>query len=743
MKIIKSKCVLKSKKLGFLVASIVLMTALSLTEVHAADIVNRYSGIDRYETAAKVCQDGWKQNSDYAVLVNGEDFPDALSAAPLAKKYNAPILLTGKDVLNMYTSVEIKRLNPKNIFIIGGKGVVSQSIEDAVKAQGIKVTRLSGADRFETALQVASKLGKANEIAVVNANDFHDGMSIAAIAALKGMPIILTDKNYMTNSVKKYIQSNKKVDQIYVIGGTDQISDSIMSLIPNAKRIGYGDAYERNASIIDAFQNEISTGTLYIASAKDFPDSLGASALAHRTSSPILFVDMPINNTTNNFLKSKIVNNIKILGGDGAVNYETEQIVKNLPLEVENTDNITDTIWQNEKYTPRQSMVITASDGNRKEVPVDWSLTKVNTTKPGIYTFNGKILGTDKTVMTTLIVKPLPYKIDDLNISVRGRTPNDLPETIKAVMTDGTTSNLPVNWDYGSQQVNKLGVYVFNGTVEHYTKKVKLTLTVNVLPENKKVTKIENIKVIVNKKSEFSLPGTVIATMDDNTKQSIPVASWGPEKVYPDHEGVYIYEGLVNGYNEKFSLMLIVKEENGVDPDDPDYPDNKDDVITDMESIETMQGEPYTLPPTAVDPATGKSLPITWRTISMDTNTVDRDNYSECRVSTISLEGTLKGSTNKVRINVVIRPKIVGVYSEDLHVTIKNSDYIGQIYKMPTTVRVIIGFNADGIPICKNAAVISWDPPYVDLGNPQRYYARGILKHYKEPVIITIDVTDQ
>ena len=84
-----------------------------------------------------------------------------MSAAPLAKKYEAPILLTGKDILNPYTSVELNRLNVKNVFIIGGKGVVSQSIEDSLKARGIKVTRIGGADRYETGVQVAQKLGKA------------------------------------------------------------------------------------------------------------------------------------------------------------------------------------------------------------------------------------------------------------------------------------------------------------------------------------------------------------------------------------------------------------------------------------------------------------------------------------------------------------------------------------------------------------------------------------------------------
>ena len=43
--------------------------------------------------------------------------------------------------------------------------------------------------------KLLKSLEKPSEIAVVNGDDFHDGLSIASIAALKGMPIILTSRD--------------------------------------------------------------------------------------------------------------------------------------------------------------------------------------------------------------------------------------------------------------------------------------------------------------------------------------------------------------------------------------------------------------------------------------------------------------------------------------------------------------------------------------------------------------------
>lgn len=733
--------VLKSKRIAAIVASVVLASAFSFTKVHAANTIIRYNGIDRYETSAKVCEDGWQKDTDYAVIVSGENFPDAMSAAPLAKKYEAPILLTDRDTMNPYTSVEINRLNVKNVFIIGGKGVVSQSIEDGLKARGIKVTRLGGADRYETGIQVAQKLGKPSEIAVVNGDDFHDGLSISSIAALKGMPVILTGRDYMPSVVKKYLQANKNVDQTYVVGGTEQVSDSVFSLMTNGKRIGYGDAYGRNTGVIDAFKNEISTGTIYIASARDFPDSLVATALAPKTSSVILYVDNPMADATKNFLQSKIVNNIKVLGGLGAISYDTQQAVESVPLGVANIDNVTDTIWQDQKYTPRPTIVVTASDGNVQEVPVSWNLAKVITTKPGIYTINGKLDGTDKTVITTLVVKALPIKIDDINARGVGGDPYSLPGTVNAQMSDGTISQVPVTWDYGTQQASKPGTYVFTGTVDHYARKIKLTLTASIPPQ---ILAIQDIKLKLSRLSDFNSSPyyfNVQAQMSDGNFKNVAV-SWNMSNIsdYPGFPGVYKCTGTVAGYDATVQAVLIIGGANDPTPDLPTTPDDPNTQvgnITNLSPMDVTQGDPYTLPATAADPASGKQMPVTWTTTNIDTSNVSTDDVETSRVSSMTFVGVLTGSNSRVGLVVNVRPKIVGIEPESLHQTIKKSDYYGINYQLPTKVKAVM---QDGSK--KNISVLSWDPPYINIGDAQTYNIRGKIKYFNNPVTLLLDVVN-
>jgi putative cell wall-binding protein/uncharacterized protein involved in tolerance to divalent cations len=737
----------KSKRLTFIVAVIAASLCFSAFKVKAETITTRYNGIDRYETAAKVCQDGWKSNSDYVVIVNGENFPDALSAAPLAKKFNAPILLTPSDMLNPYTSVEINRLGVKNAFIIGGRGVISQGIEDSIKSRGIKVTRLGGVDRYDTAIQIAGKLGKSNEVALINSNDFRDGMSISAIAAAKGMPVIPVDTYSMPASVSKYLQGYKKADQIYVVGGQDKISDSVISGLPNVKRIGGGDIYSSNIGVIDAFLGEISTDTIYVSSAKDFPDSLGASALAPGTDSPIVFVDDPMSYDTQNFLKSHIINNIKVLGGPGAISYESEQIAKNLPLGVASTENMTDTIVQNEKYTPRPTMVITASDGNKKEVNVDWNLTKINTSKPGIYTFTGTIHGTDKTVFTTLIVKPIAYKIDDLVETANSRQNFTVPTTIQAQMTDGSETQVPVTWDYGTQSGNKPGVYIFNGTVANYSKKVKLTLTVN-STTIATIKTINNIKATVSTKSSYTMPTTVSAIMTDGSTQNVAV-TWGAENKYGT--GVYTYQGTVSGYSGNVGLMLIVTGEGGQDPNDPNYPTNPTNPdVTDLgELAPIMQNDPY--PTTVIDPTTKKSVAVTWTdAVSIDSTFVDSTYLDDCRVAKFTLDGVISGN-RKVKATIGIIPKIITLNVDGntsnipaISINIKRSDYPSGVFNMndlATRINAVIN-KSDGTREAKNVHVLLWNPPVIDITDANTYYVTATIKHYNTPVTVTIKITN-
>lgn len=306
------------KKFSVAFYTIMVLVFALVTKVSAAPNSIRIGGVDRYETSVKVSQDSWNE-SDYVILASGEDFPDAICAVPLAKKYSAPILITKGNNLNSQVFDEIKRLKTKQVFIIGGEGVILPTIEKELNDNNINTIRIGGQDRYETSIKVAKELGQSDEIALTYGENFPDALSIAPIAAMKGMPIILTNTDFIPYSVKEYINGNA-IKKCYVLGGTGVVSNNSIKNIENVKRLNGSDRYETNIAIINEFSTDLNFKTTYLTSGEDFPDALCGSAAAGKSNSPIILIN------TNYFkgrslIKSKLsdIDYFKVLGGSGII----------------------------------------------------------------------------------------------------------------------------------------------------------------------------------------------------------------------------------------------------------------------------------------------------------------------------------------------------------------------------------------------------------------------------------------
>lgn len=298
--------------------AVLFIIILSNSKTAAAPSVQRLGGNDRYETSVKISQNKW-QNSDYIILVSGENFPDALSAATLAKKYNAPILLVEGTEIRIIIKNEILRLGAKNAIIVGGTGVISTKIDSQLKSIGIKFTRLQGKDRYETSLEVAKLIGTKNGVVLTSGENFPDAVSVAPIAAMKQMPILLVPKDKIPDATYKFINSGK-VTNCYVVGGLGAISDSAVNKLRNYKRLNGQDRYETNSAVINEFISNINFNATYVANGEGFADALSGSAAAAKTSSPIVLINNSIN-MQKPIVKSNIksVYSITMLGGEAVV----------------------------------------------------------------------------------------------------------------------------------------------------------------------------------------------------------------------------------------------------------------------------------------------------------------------------------------------------------------------------------------------------------------------------------------
>ena len=292
--------------------------------------INILAGEDRYETAIKVSNRGWK-SADNVVLVNSSAIVDALSATPFASSINAPILLTQKEVLNSDTEKEIKRLNAKNVYVIGGTSNIPESIVTKLKSMGIIVERISGDDRYETSLAVAKRLNNVSQIAVVNGvNGLPDAVSIAPVAAINNMPIVLSSQTQGVQVFDEYIKDNN-IQKSYVIGSTNAISDSIANKLPNPNRLGGIDRNQTNAIIIENFYKNSKLNNVFVAKdgmknndQKQLIDALAVGVLAAKENAPVVIVGNQLEKMQKSVLSSKTPTELTKVGAGGNENAFTE-----------------------------------------------------------------------------------------------------------------------------------------------------------------------------------------------------------------------------------------------------------------------------------------------------------------------------------------------------------------------------------------------------------------------------------
>lgn len=278
----------------------------------------RLAGQTRYETASAIAKQG--SQSDYAILAYGENYPDALASTPLAKKYNAPILLTTSNSLPACTKQALIDLQTKNVIVVGGTGVISSSIDIELQSMGINVTRIFGNDKYETAIKIAQQITTSSELFVCSSEDYPDALSVAPIAALKQIPIILVPRDYLPDSVKSYL-SSVNISKTYVIGYSDVIDDSVINQFSNSERILGSDKYNRNIAVNQKFNTEFSPDRICLATGEGFADALTGSAYAAKISSPIILINNATPENTKSYYQQRLANasNVSIFGGTAAV----------------------------------------------------------------------------------------------------------------------------------------------------------------------------------------------------------------------------------------------------------------------------------------------------------------------------------------------------------------------------------------------------------------------------------------
>lgn len=256
--------------------------------------LERLRGVDRIATSILAAREGYPSRAPTVVLARADAYPDALAGAPLAHARGGPLLLTGSGGLDPRTAAEIDRLGATQVVLLGGTAALSRQVEADLRARGFaddEVVRLSGRDRFGTAVAIARQL-PATDVLLAKGVDaggpgWVDALAASSVAALVERPILLTHPDRLPDATSRYLDAGE-VEAVDVVGGSAAVSDAVVEdlrsrpTLDDVERVAGRDRFATSLALAEfALQLGADPTELWLSRADDWPDGIAAgSAIA-------------------------------------------------------------------------------------------------------------------------------------------------------------------------------------------------------------------------------------------------------------------------------------------------------------------------------------------------------------------------------------------------------------------------------------------------------------------------------
>ena len=275
-----------------------------------AKFTQRIAGVTRYSTATAASRSAFRDPAavDTIVLATGEKWPDALSGSSLAGAVGGPILLTKHSELPSSTTMEISRLAPARVLVLGGALAVDDAVLEQIRALGVpEVERIWGADRYETSTLVAARTvaeaaaeGRAFDglVYVATGERFPDALAISPVAAYSRRPVVLVRPAELPPVAAEFLTANA-VTRAIVLGGELAVGTGVVNAVAElgipSTRIWGQDAYRTALAVVEhGVEEGLSRTSAGGVTGADFPDALAAgSVLAHSSPPAVLYLVPP------------------------------------------------------------------------------------------------------------------------------------------------------------------------------------------------------------------------------------------------------------------------------------------------------------------------------------------------------------------------------------------------------------------------------------------------------------------
>lgn len=252
----------------------------------------RLAGNTALDTMAAIVSTGrgWAEQGGTVVVATDESWHDALSAAPLAGREGAPVLLSHRDGVPEQTLAQLDRLRPSKVIVVGGEAAVSEAAAAQIAGRsGAELRRVFGQDAAETSVAVSRELGHGGrKVLVATASTFQDALAAAPYAYANGCPVLLTGPD---GSLSDAALAEVAGRWVVIMGGREAVPESVESQLGGRPltRAGGVDSVDTSRLFAQwALANGSSRSGMGVATASSWYDALTGAALCGRCGSVLL-----------------------------------------------------------------------------------------------------------------------------------------------------------------------------------------------------------------------------------------------------------------------------------------------------------------------------------------------------------------------------------------------------------------------------------------------------------------------
>ena len=165
------------------------------------------------------------------VIARSDVFADGLTGSALAGTLGAPLVLNPMGALDPRVLAQLEAAGTTDVTLLGGVDALSADVEQSLVDAGLTVTRLGGANRFETAALIAAAVtevtGSPDQVYLAYGGNFADSVAVSGLAAFLGQPILLTEIDRVPTETAAALATLDSATETVVVGGDAVVSDEV------------------------------------------------------------------------------------------------------------------------------------------------------------------------------------------------------------------------------------------------------------------------------------------------------------------------------------------------------------------------------------------------------------------------------------------------------------------------------------------------------------------------------------